>query len=135
MSEDQAIQVPPTREEKRFRKTVRKRVVIEEEVPDRPNPSDYEMVTFRFYNEQQRNVPIFYEWIDKWTKIGECKGYMYDGGIYTLPRVAYEYYKHKCGEPVRANVEEEIFPGQQGKISRAVGFKNYYRLEPVNAMA
>src|SRR5690606_175621 len=114
------------REEKKYKKTVRRKVVIEEEVSDKPDPYSYEPVTFRFYNEQQRGVPVFYEWIDKWIKMNECKGYFYDGGIYTLPRIVYEYYKTRCGEPIRADVEMELFPGQTGKKSKEIGFKPHY---------
>lgn len=135
MSEETSPQTLPSREEKRFRKTVRRKVVIEEEVPDRPNPEDYAPVTFRFYNELQRDVPIFYEWIDKWTKINECKGYLYDGGIYTLPRIVYEYLKNKCGVPVYANIEQEICPGQRAMVAKPISFKHHYRLDIVNSAA
>lgn len=121
----------PKRTEKRYQKTVRKKVVVEELVDDAPDPHLYEKVTFRFYNEEQRGVPVFYEWIDKWTKLGECKGYFYDGGTYTLPRVAFEYYEQKCAEPIYSNVSKEITPGTASRVSEITGYKKKYRLEPV----
>lgn len=115
---------------KRF---IRKRVVVDEEVTEFPDQKLYEPVTFRFYNEEQRKVPVPYEWIDKWTKIGQCKGMFYDGKTYTLPRVAYEYYRDNCYEPIRADVEQEIYPGQTGFISQEVGRKHRFRLEEVRS--
>lgn len=123
------------REEKKFMKTVRRKVVIEEVIPDRPDNDDYAPVTFRFYNEQQRHVPVFYEWIDKWTKVNECKGYFYDGGTYTLPKIAYDYYKKNCVEPLYTNVEEEIIPGKTSKVSRITGYTSKYRMDVIGAVA
>lgn len=119
--------------DKRYRKVVRKKVVVEEEVDDFPDPKKYEIVTFRFYNERQRNCPIYYEWVDKWTKIGEYKGHFYDGGTYKLPRVAFEYYRDRCGIPIRENVEQEIYPGKTGMIPKVVGWERFYRLEEIKA--
>lgn len=120
------------RSEKRFKKTVKKRVVIEEQIDDAPDEKLYEPVTFRFWNEEQKGVPVFYEWIDKWTKINECKGYMYDGGTYTLPRIAYEYYRDQCQEPIYSNVSEEIVPGQPSKVSRVTGRKPRFRMDVIH---
>jgi hypothetical protein len=131
MSEETKTSPQAGREEKKYMKTVRRKVVIEEVIPDRPDNDDYKPVTFRFYNEEQRDVPVFYEWIDKWTKIGECKGYMYNGGVYTLPKIVYEYYKNHCQEPIYSNVEEEIIPGKSSKVSRIVGQKPKYRMDVI----
>ena len=103
--------------EKRYRKVVRRKVVIEEEQDDAPDPKQYEPVKFIFFNEEQRGVPVPYSWVDKWLKIGQCKGMMYDGQVYTLPRVVFEYYRDQCFEPIRSNVEEEVVPGQRNFIN------------------
>ena len=119
-------------EDKKYRKTVRKRIVVEEEQVDRPNPEDYEDVKFIWFNEEQRGVPVPYEWIDKWIKIGKCKGMFYDGQTYTLPRIVFNYYKNECFEPIRSNVEEECVPGQMHLVSRVVGKKYRFRMQEIS---
>lgn len=125
------VSMLPKFAEKKYRRVVRKRVVVEEEMDERPDPKQYEAVKFIFYNEEQRGVPIPYEWIDRWLGIGQCKGMMYDGQIYTLPRIVFEYYRDQCFEPIRSNVEEEVIPGQMTKVSRVVGKKYRFRMQEV----
>lgn len=124
-------EVAPASVNKKFRRIIRKRVVVEEEVDDMPDPKQYEDVKFIFYNEEQRGVPISYEWVDKWLGIGKCKGMFYDGQIYTLPRIVFEYYRDQCYEPIRSNVEEEIVPGQISRVSRVTGKKYRFRMQEV----
>jgi hypothetical protein len=120
-----------SKEEKKYRRVVRKRVVIEEECTDAPDPQQYEPVSFIFWNEEQRGVPIPYEWVDKWTPIGKCKGMMYDGQKYTLPRIVFEYLRDKCGYPEYSQVQQELVPGQMHSVSKAIGFKKRFRMEEI----
>lgn len=115
---------------KRYR-TVRKRIVVDEEVEDCPNPQDYEPITFRFWNEEQRGIPVDYSWVDRWTKPGKCKGTFHDGQTYTLPKIAFEYYRDNCSLPKYANVEQELVPGQYSKAAKEVGRTYRFRLEVV----
>jgi hypothetical protein len=131
MAEKELNEQQQAKEDKKYRRVVRRRVVVEEEETDRPDPAQYELVKFIFFNEEQRGVPQPYEWIDKWLKIGQCKGMMYDGQIYKLPRIAFEYYRDQCFEPVRSNVEEEIVPGQRSMVSRVTGKKFRFRMQEV----
>ena len=117
-------------EEKKMVKR-RKRVIIEEEVEDKKDPRMYETVTFIFWNDEQRGVPVNYEWVDKYVKYGECKGIFYDGKQYTLPRVAYEYYRDNCSTPKYRDVDQELIPGQMTKASKEVGRTYRFRLELV----
>ena len=119
------------REDKKYRRVVRKRVVVEEEEIDRPDPYQYEKVKFVFHNEEQRGVPVPYSWIDKWLKVGQCKGTFYDGQTYSIPRIAFEYYRDQCYEPIRSNLEEEVVPGQTHMVSRVIGKKHRFRLTEV----
>lgn len=119
--------------QKSQRKKVRKRVIVDEEVLDRPEPKDYEPVTFLFFNEEQRGIPVHYEWIDRWIRINECKGIFYDGQRYTLPRIVFNYYKNQCSMPIYANVEQELVPGMPMKASKEVGRTYRFRLEEIRA--
>lgn len=118
-------------EEKTKVRKVRKKVFVEEEVVEQRDPKLYEPVTFVFWNEEQRGVPIDYEWIDRWMKPGQCKGKFYDGQKYTLPRIAYEYYRDHCSTPIYSNVEQELVPGQMSKASKEIGRKYRFRLDVV----
>lgn len=110
---------------------VRKRIYVEESIQDHKDEKMYEPVTFRFWNEEQRGVPISYGWVDRWIKYGQCQGMFYDGQTYTLPRIVYEYYKNNCATPKYSNMEKEIVPGQLNRVSTETG-KNYrFRLELV----
>lgn len=120
-----------TAEDKTKTRKVRKRVVVEEEVVERKDAKQYEPVTFIFWNEEQRGVPVEYEWIDRWLRQGDCKGTFYDGKQYTLPRIVYEYYKEHCSTPVYANLEHEVIPGHPKMASKEVGRKYRFRLEEV----
>lgn len=125
MSVETEEEVKPKKMTKR-----RRRVVIEEEIEDKKDPRLYEEVRFTFWNEEQRGVPISYEWIDKYLKFGACKGMFYDGKIYSLPRIAYDYYKN-LSTPIYKEVEQELVPGQIFKASKEVGRKYRFRLEEV----
>lgn len=116
--------------QKRTRK-VRKRVVIEEDVVEKQDPKQYEEVTFIFWNDEQKGIPVEYSWVDKWIRPGQCKGTFYDGKQYTLPRIVYEYYRDQCSMPKYANVEQEIVPGQFAKASKEIGRIYRFRLDVV----
>ena len=117
---------------KNVRKTTfKKRTIVEKHEEECETPKDYEMVTFIFWNEEQRGAPQFYEWVDKWTPLGKCTGTFYDGQKYTLPRIAFEYYKNQCSEPKYAQVEQEMVPGQIMRAAKEVGRKYRFRLEEV----
>lgn len=120
----------PQSEKKIYRK-VRKRVFVEEEVEEKPNTAQYEMVTFRFWNDEQKGIPVDYQWIDRWTKPGKCKGIFRDGQTYTVPRIAYEYYRDQCSTPKYSNVDQELVPGQYTKAAKEVGRTYRFRLELV----
>lgn len=115
---------------KRKTKIIRKRMIVEQEVDDTgPDPKQYETVRFRFYNEEQRGVPVDYEWIDKYTPPGKCKGVFRDGQTYTVPRVAFEYYRDQCSTPIFKNIEHEVVPGQTMRASQETGRNYRFRLE------
>ncbi len=111
---------------------VRKRIYVEEEVQDQKDEKMYEPVKFRFWNDEQRGVPVSYGWIDRWIKFGECQGMFYDGQVYTLPRIVYEYYKENCAVPRYSNQDKELIPGQMNRVSVETGKIHRFRLEPVS---
>lgn len=119
------------KKEKRIYRKVRKKVFVEEEVEEKPNTADYELVTFRFWNDEQKGIPVDYQWVDRWIKPGKCKGIFRDGQTYTLPRIAYEYYRDQCSMPKMANIDQELVPGQFNKAAKEVGRIYRFRLEVV----
>lgn len=108
-------------------RTVRKRVVVDEVIQDEKDLKQYEPVRFVWFNEEQKGVPVSYEWIDKWTPYGKCNGMFYDGQTYTLPRIAYEYYK-QLSTPRYAQVEQELAPGMISKCAKEVGRNPRFRM-------
>lgn len=109
----------------------RKRIVIEEDYEDVKPEEDYVPVKFRFNNEEQKGIPVPYEWVDKWCKDGQCKGTFYDGQIYTLPKVAFEYYRDRCSIPKYSNESKEIIPGQMNKVSVETGRIRRFRMDVI----
>ena len=110
----------------------RKRVVIEESYEDVKNEADYVPVTFRFYNDEQKDIPVEYSWEDKWIKPGQCKGTFYDGQVYTLPKIVYEYYRDRCSIPKYSNQSKEIIPGQMNKVSVETGRIRRFRMDVIS---
>ena len=118
----------PSRNNTRTHTKVRKTVVYEEEREDHPDPYMEEKVTFVFRNEEQRGIPQFWLYYDKWSGL---QGMMYDGQKYTLPRKVYMYLKDRCVQPEYSNVEREIIPGQSHRISEITGYKKRFDLQLV----
>ena len=118
---------------KRQYKKVRRRVMVEEDREVIKDPKQYELITFRFWNEEQRGVPVDYSWIDAHTKQGQIKGKFYDGQTYTLPRVAFEYYRDMCSMPKYAQVDQELYPGMMTKAPKEVGRTHRFRMDVIAA--
>lgn len=114
-------------------KKVRRRVVVEEDREVTKDPKQYELVTFRFYNEEQRGIPVDYSWVDAHIRPGEVKGKFYDGQTYTLPRVVYEYYRDMCSMPKYAQVDQELYPGMMTKAPKEVGRNYRFRMDIIAA--
>lgn len=120
----------PSRNNPKSFKKVRKTVVYEEEREDQPDPHMEEEITFVFRNEEQKGIPQFWLYVDKWTN---RQGTMYEGQKYTLPRKIFEYLRDKCQVPEYSNIEKEIIPGQTHTVSQITGYKKRFDLQVVAA--